>query len=121
MHARAANAYKNVDLESAPKHVVLERFFERFARDVAQARDAIVVHDIQRKANALDHALRIVGELTAALDHAMAPELCGNLAALYDYVSDRLATSNRTLELEPLDEAARLMAEIGSAFREVSR
>jgi len=121
MHARAANAYRKGDLESAPKHLVLERLFERFDRDLVQAREAIVAKDIQRKANLLDHALRIVAELVAALDHNAAPELCANLAALYQYVIDRLGESNTTLKIEPLDEAAKLMAEIATAFKGATR
>lgn len=119
MNTRAANAYKRGDLESAPKHVVLERLFDRFARDLVQAREAIVAKDIQKKANLLDHALRIVGELSAALDHSAAPELCANLAALYQYVIDRLGEANTKLTVEPLDDAAKLMAEVGDAFKAV--
>lgn len=119
MSARAANAYRKGDLESAPKHVVLERLFDRFARDLTQARDAIVAKDIQQKAALLGHALSIVGELCAALDHAAAPELCANLDALYQYVIDRIGEANLKLELAPLDEAASLMNEIGDAFKAV--
>ncbi len=119
MNTRAANAYKRGDLDSAPKHVVLERLFDRFARDLVQAREAIVAKDIQKKANLLDHALRIVGELSAALDHSAAPELCANLAALYQYVIDRLGEANTKLTFEPLDDAAKLMGEVGDAFKAV--
>ncbi len=121
MHARAANAYRKGDLESAPKHLVLERLFDRFDRDLVQAREAIAAKDIQRKANLLDHAMRIVAELTAALDHAVAPELCANLAALYEFVTVRLGEANTTLAVQPLDEAARLMTEIGAAFKQAHR
>lgn len=121
MHARAANAYRKGDLESAPKHLVLERLFERFTRDLLQAREAIAAKDIQRKANMIDHAMRIVAELSAALDHAVAPELCANLAALYQYVTDRLAEANANVATAPLDDATRLMSEIASAFKEAHR
>jgi flagellar secretion chaperone FliS len=119
MNTRAANAYRRGDLESAPKHVVLERLFDRFARDLVQAREAIVAKNIQKKANLLDHALRIVGELSAALDHNAAPELCANLAALYTYVMDRIGEANTKLTVGPLDDAAKLMAEVGDAFKAV--
>ncbi len=119
MSARAANAYRKGDLESAPKHVVLERLFDRFARDLAQARDAIAAGDIQQKATLLDHALSIVGELCAALDHAAAPELCANLDAIYQYVIVRIGEASLKLEIAPLDEAATLMNEIGNAFKAV--
>lgn len=117
MHARAANAYRRVDLESAPKTQIVERLFDRCVRDVADARAAIERRDIHAKAAALDHALRIVVELKAALDVAAAPELCANLAALYDFVADKLIEANTQLALAPLDHATRVMTELGDAFR----
>jgi flagellar secretion chaperone FliS len=119
MSLRAANAYRRVDLESAPKHQVLERLFERFLRDVATARQAIEVKDVQTKANAIDHAIRIVVELAAALDHTAAPELCANLAGLYDFVRERLGAANASLAVAPLDQASKIMADLASAFHEV--
>jgi flagellar protein FliS len=117
MFARAANAYRRVDLESAPKTQIVERLFDRCVRDIADARAAIAVRDIPKKASALDHALQIVVELKASLDVAAAPELCANLAALYDFVAERLIDANTTLALPPLDQATRVMTELGEAFR----
>jgi flagellar protein FliS len=116
--SRAAATYQRVDLESAPKHRIVERLFERFARDVANARAAIVAKNVAAKANAIDHALRIVSELEAALDHAAAPELCDNLAALYQFVARRLIDANTTLAVAALDDAARVMSNLDSSFRE---
>jgi flagellar protein FliS len=121
MSARAANAYKRVDLESAPKSQILDRLFERFQRDLDDARRAITGKDIKTKAAALDHALQIVAELRAALDHAAAPELCANLAALYEFVMERITRASLSMQVAPLDEAGGVMAEIGAAFRQVPR
>lgn len=117
MLARAANAYRRVDLESAPKTQILERLFDRFLIDVAAARAAIESRDIPKKAAALDHALQIVVELKASLDVNAAPELCANLAALYDFVTDQLVSASLTLTAPPLDRVTRVMTEIGDAFR----
>jgi flagellar protein FliS len=117
MNARAANAYRRVDLESAPKTQIVERLFDRCVLDIANAREAIAARDIPRKAAALDHALQIVVELKASLDVAAAPELCANLAALYDFVTQRLIEANAALVLPPLDQATRIMSELGTAFR----
>jgi flagellar protein FliS len=117
MFARAANVYRRVDLESAPKTQIVERLFERCVRDIATARSAIEARDIHQKAAALDHALQIVIELKASLDTAAAPELCANLGALYDFVSERLIEANAQLALPPLDQATRIMTELGDAFR----
>jgi flagellar secretion chaperone FliS len=117
MLARAANAYRRVDLESAPKTQILERLFDRCLADIAAARAAIEVRDVKTKAQMLDHALRIVVELKASLDRTAAPTLCENLAALYDFVTERLVSASLTLSLPPLDQATRVMRELGEAFR----
>lgn len=117
MNARAANAYRRVDLESAPKTQIVERLFDRCVADIAAAREAIEVRDIARKAAALGHAMQIVVELKASLDVAAAPELCANLAALYDFVTERLCEANAQLAAAPLDQATRIMTELGAAFR----
>jgi flagellar protein FliS len=117
MNARAANVYRRVDLASAPKEQIVDRLFERFALDVEVARKAIAAGDVAKKGAAIDHALRIVIELSASLDHTAAPEMCANLAALYDFVTDRLTTANLTRALKPLDEGAKIMAELATAFR----
>lgn len=121
MNTRAANAYRKVDLESAPKQQIVERLFTRFDADIAAARAAIAGRDISARATAIDHALRIVTELSAALDHAAAPELCANLAALYNFVCEQLSEAHRTVQASPLDKASRVMSELGAAFREVAR
>ena len=117
MLARAANAYRRVDLESAPKTQILERLFDRCLADIAGAREALVIKDIKKKAVLLDHAMQIVAELKASLDANAAPVLCANLSALYDFVTDRLIDANVTLETRPLDQATRIMGELGDAFR----
>jgi len=117
MISRAANLYRRVDLESAPKTQIVERLFDRFLVDLLAARAAIETRDITKKAAALDHALQIVSELRASLDFTAAPELCTNLAALYDFVTERLITANSKLTLPPLDQATRVMTELGDAFR----
>lgn len=118
MSIRAVNAYKRVDLESAPKTQIVDRLFERFSRDLDDTRAALAKKDIKGKAAALDHATQIVAELRAALDHSVAPELCANLDALYGVVMLRLSECNLSLDPKPLEHAGFIMAELGSAMRE---
>ena len=116
MFARAATAYRQVDLSSAPKADILIRLFRRCLHDIDLARRAIVARDVSGKAAALDHAGRIVVELRAALDHAAAPALAGNLDALYRFVHDQLSAANLQLTPGPLDAATRVMTELAEAF-----
>jgi flagellar protein FliS len=118
MNARAANAYRRVDLESAPKHDVLGRLFDRFQQDVVTATKAIAAKDVVGKSAAIDHALRIVRELQTALDHSVAPEMTANLFALYDFVATQLCLANLSLDPKKLGEASKIMSELSTAFRE---
>ncbi len=121
MYARAAKTYSKVDLESAPKTQILERLFERFDRDLADAQAAIQRRDIPAKAAALQHAMRIVIELRAALDHKVAPELAGHLDGLYQFVHARLSEANCKLTVAPLAHAGRVMTTLADGFRKAHR
>jgi flagellar protein FliS len=113
----AAKAYRRVDLESAPKTQILERLYDRFARDVADARVAIIARNIEAKAKAISHANQIVVQLKMALDHNVAPEMCRNLESLYNFVLGRLSQANIKLTTKPLDEALVVMSGLGDAFK----
>src|ERR1700733_5469923 len=113
----AARAYKRVDLESAPKTQIVERLYDRFAQDVEATRAALAKKDIAAKAKALNHASQIVMQLKMALDHRVAPEMCANLESLYNYVTAQLNECNAKLSTKPLDNAARVMAGLGDAFK----
>jgi flagellar protein FliS len=116
MYARAAVAYRQVDLESASKPEILTRLFNRCLDDIAKGRAAIARKDIGAKAAALDHAARIVIELRAALDHGQSPELCANLDALYQFVGEQLTAANCQLVTPPLDAAVQVMTDLRDAF-----
>ncbi|CAN5680790.1 N/A [soil metagenome] len=119
--SRGAAAYKRVDLESAPKYQIVDRLYERFARDAEEARAAILAKDIVKKARTLDHALLITVELKAALDFTASPGLCANLEALYDFVIARIGEANSKLQVKPLDQATKIMAELADAFRQAPK
>lgn len=118
MYARAAKVYRQVDLESASKSQVLDRLYLRAIRDCQDAGEAIDSKDIALKANSINHATRIVVELMAALDYETAPELCGNLSALYDYVLDRLTQANMKNDKEMLEQAVLVLSQLRDAFLE---
>jgi flagellar secretion chaperone FliS len=114
----AAKAYRRVDLESAPKTQILERLYDRFARDIADARVAITARNIEAKAKAISHANQIVVQLKMALNHNVAPELCRNLESLYNFVLGRLGQANVKLTTKPLDEALVVMSGLGATFKQ---
>ena len=118
MYARAAKVYQQVDLESSSKSKILDRLYLRFLRDCEDAKVAMHEGKVPAKASAINHANQIIMELVAALDHELAPDLCGNLAALYDYVIDCLMQANMSNDAVLVDQAAAVISELRDAFLE---
>jgi flagellar protein FliS len=120
VYAHAANAYRRVDLESAPKTQILDQLFARLLADLDAGKAAIAERDIKRKHAALDHAMQIVTELRAALDVAAAPELCGHLAALYDFAMNRIGQAGARLDGRFLDEVIQVICPLREAFAQAA-
>ncbi|MBL4634629.1 MAG: flagellar export chaperone FliS [Kofleriaceae bacterium] len=118
MYARAAKVYQQVDLESSSKSKILDRLYLRFLRDCDDAKAAMDSSNVPVKAGAINHANQIIMELVAALDHELAPDLCGNLAALYDYVIDCLMQANMSNDKVLVEQAAAVVSQLREAFLE---
>jgi flagellar protein FliS len=88
------------------------------------ARHHMAQKEIAAKGAAISKAINIVENgLKASLDAeaggAAGAELVGNLSALYDYICQRLMFANLRNDPTLLDEADRLLDNIGSAWREI--
>mgnify|MGYP003444346053 FL=1 len=116
-----ANAYQQIGLETATAnatpHKLIELLFEGFADAVARARGAMLGRQIEAKGRAIGHAARIVEEgLKAALNQKDGGRIAADLDALYAYIGMRLTYANLHNDLEALDECARLMEPVRSAW-----
>jgi flagellar protein FliS len=120
MYARAARSYQNVYLESASPAKLLDMLYERLLRDIREAAAAITVKNVAAKGEAISHALAIVGELAAALDHKLAPELCARLFGLYDFVTSRLTRANLYNDAKALAECEPIITTLRESFREAA-
>ena len=78
----------------------------RFAE---QARAALEKRDYEQSYNTLSRAQKIIAEMIAGLRHDVAPELCGRLAALYNYVYRKLIEANIEHTLESVDAALEIL------------
>lgn len=58
----------------------------------------------------------IISELMLALDHTAAPELCANLAAVYDFSLARLSEANRTGTPQPIADVVRALTPLREAW-----
>lgn len=116
-----AGAYRTVGVETgvdaASPHRLIAMLFEGFGDALAQARVAMARRQIEDKCKAITRAVRIVDEgLRANLDVAAGGKLAQDLAALYGYVVLRLTQANINNDPAALDECAKLMEPVRSAW-----
>src|SRR3954466_7206127 len=58
----------------------------------------------------------ILSELTIALDHEIAPELCGQLDGLYGFCIDRVQMASRKGDTKAIDEIIRVLTPLREAW-----
>lgn len=123
---RGAAAYARVGVESgvmsATPHRLICMLFDGAQSAIRAAHLHMQGGDIEEKGKAISRAIDIVNNgLLASLDHERGGELAGNLERLYDYIVRLLLEANRHNDAQKLDQAASLLGEIGSAWREIGQ
>ncbi len=83
---------------------------------IVAARRYLRLGDISARSLAISKAMRIVTELSLALDHQAGGELSKNLAQLYHYVETLLIKANWEQRDPPLAEAERLLTTLAEAW-----
>ena len=123
-----ANSYAQIGLQSAAMsaspHQLITMLFDGAKTAIAMARHHMANKEIAAKGKAISKAINIIDNgLKASMDAEAGgqagAELVGNLSALYDYISQRLMYANLRNDPALLDEADRLLDNIGSAWREI--
>lgn len=118
-----AQAYAKTDTYSAiayaDPHTLITQMFDGALKRIAQAKGSISRNMIAEKGENLSKAIAIVGSLEGCLNHQKGGDLSKNLSALYEYMILRLAEANINNDIEKLDEVAKLIHEIKSAWVQV--
>ena len=121
-YSRAAmNAYRSVAVESlvesaSPQRLVL-MLFDGARAAVAAAGAHMQRGDIAAKCEAISKAIAIIdGGLKASLDLSVGGEMARNLSDLYAYMTQRLVQANLRNERSALEEVARLLEQLGTAW-----
>jgi flagellar secretion chaperone FliS len=87
---------------------------------ILSARGAIENGVPEARSRLLHRAVAIIDELRASLNLDVGGELAANMAELYEYSSRQLMRANLEARTEPLDEVAKLLREIRSAWIQIS-
>jgi flagellar protein FliS len=116
-HYATVNAYGAAEAASGPQLILT---MMRTAQDrIAAGRGHLERGEAAAKGEQLGKAIALLQGLRGALDHEAGTELAGNLDALYEYMTRRLAEGNARDEVVPLDEVSQLLGEIRGAWEQV--
>jgi flagellar secretion chaperone FliS len=105
MNQQAAQNYLKTKVFTATPEQLQLMLYDGAIRFTEQARIALEKKDYEGSYNGISRAQRIIAELTSSLKHDVAPDLCKQLAALYNFVYRRLVEANIDHQLPPLDDA----------------
>jgi flagellar secretion chaperone FliS len=114
----ASRAYARTQTQTATKERLMSLLFEAALKHMRTGRAALAAKRAAEANQALGRAAEIVTELTATLDHDQAPELCGQLTAIYLFVSERLTKALLDRDPNAAHEAERAFAPIADGFVE---
>jgi len=103
-------------VEAASPHRLIQMLFEGALERIAQAKGAMIQHQIARKGELIGKAIAILGGLQGSLNDKEGGNLAANLDQLYDYIIRRLTRANFENNTEYLDECGRLLGEIKTAW-----
>jgi len=95
---------------------LVQMLFSALLESMSEAEGHMQRGSVELKLKSIARADKIVQGLRITLDHERGGELARNLDALYEYVSRRLLHANLRNDVESLQEARGLMADISSAW-----
>ncbi len=121
----AASAYARVGVETkvstASPHQLIVMLYDGALLSVNSAAVAMESGDIPGKGQAISKAINIISNgLKASLDMEAGGELSGRLAALYEYMAQRLLQANLQNSRPALDEVSGLLTELRGAWLDIA-
>lgn len=123
VHFKALANYADGNLTSqalvADKVELVQMLFDGLVDSLSVAKGHIEYKTMDKKAQALNRASRILLGLQSALDFSQGGDLASNLNELYDYALRRILHINLHNDVQALSEIQGLMVELQQAWRAV--
>lgn len=109
MNPQAAANYLRTKVMTATPEQLQLMLYDGAIRFAEQGKAALAEKSYEASYNALSRAQKIITELQCGLKHDVAPELCGKLSALYNFVFRKLMEANIQHDLHAVDEALSIL------------
>lgn len=113
----AAQRYSQVRMTTSTPGELLLALYDGLFRFLNGAKLCLERKETARGRELLSKSYAILSELYIALDHSLAPELCGNLEALYGFSMDRVMQASRKGLTQPIDEVIRVLTPLREAWQ----
>lgn len=105
MNPQAAQNYLRTKVFTATPEQLQLMLYDGALRFGEQAKAALEKKEFENSYNMISRVQKIITEMNGSLKHDVAPELCGKLAALYNFVYRKLVEANIEHKVEAIDEA----------------
>jgi len=116
-----AARYREIEIRTASPTELVVLMYDSAISALQQARDFMRAGDIAGRARCLNKASSILTELQATLNLDAGGEIARSLDRLYTYMRNSLFQANARQDVSPIDEVARLMTNLRSAWIEVAK
>lgn len=117
MLGKAAQRYNQVRASTSTPGELLLALYDGLFRFLNGAKVCFENKQDARGRELVSKARAVVSELLLALDHKLAPELCANLAAVYDFALARLSDANREAKAGYVEEVIRCLTPLREAWQ----
>ena len=115
------NTYQEVAVQTSSPAKLVVMLYEGAIRFLRQSISAIQSKDLNVKRQSVDRAVAVIQHLQSTLDMSQGKEVAADLDRLYTYVIARVLDASGKLEVEPLEEAIKLLTVLLSGWEEVAK
>lgn len=116
-----AARYREIEIRTATPTELVVLMYDSAISSLQQARDFMRTGNISGRARCLNKASSILTELQATLNFEAGGEIARSLDRLYAYMRNSLFQANVRQDGSAIDEVARLLTNLRSAWIEVAK
>jgi flagellar secretion chaperone FliS len=113
------NSYRTMEVVGASSVGLVVMLYDRLMADLQRAIAAMQRQDIETRCAQLKHALLILQQLEAALDHQHGGEAARNLAAFYAYARGRIVEAQFASQPAILQKLIGYFRDVRAAWKQV--
>lgn len=116
MYENTARRYQQVQVTTMTPGEVLLALYDGMIRFLNSAKLCLQNKQMTKAREFLSKTHAILSELTIALDHTVAPELCAQLASIYGFCMERAVHASVHAQAQDIDEILRTLTPLKEAW-----